>query len=180
MRGRAARRRPAKKDIQDRVTVAPWSEAGPEGWPPEGDLRPVTAGYLALPMARGSLATADRYARRLAARGGEVMVVAEAQPAADRAWVEVLDAVGGLTAIATRHGLRLAVAPSADLERFLIGCEADLCLDIEQLREAGIDPLELIEAAPGRIRHVHMARVTPEVLAALRRHGYQGWITVEA
>jgi len=93
VRGRAARRRPAKKDIQDRVTVAPWSEAGPEGWPPEGDLRPVTAGYLALPMARGSLATADRYARRLAARGGEVMVVAEAQPAADRAWVEVLDAV---------------------------------------------------------------------------------------
>ena len=92
----------------------------------------------------------------------------------------IMIGVGGLTAIATRHGLRLAVAPSADLERFLIGCEADLCLDIEQLREAGIDPLELIEAAPGRIRHVHMARVTPEVLAALRRHGYQGWITVEA
>jgi len=160
--------------------VAPWSEAGPEGWLPEGNKRPVTAGYLALPMARGSLATADRYARRLAARGGEVLVVAEAQPSAQRAWVDVLDAVGGLTAIANRHGLRLAVAPCADLERFLIGCEADLCLDVSQLREAGVDPLELIEAAPGRIRHVHMARVAPEVLAALRRHGYQGRVTVEA
>jgi len=160
--------------------VAPWSEAGPEGWLPAGDRRPVPAGYLALPMARGSMATADRYARRLAARGAEVMVVAEAQPAAARAWVEVLDAVGGLTAIATRHGLRLAVSPSADLERFLIGCEADLCLEIEQLREAGIDPLELIEAAPGRIRHVHMRRVAPEVLEVLRRHRYPGWITVEA
>lgn len=160
--------------------MAPWSEAGPEGWLPAGDLRPVPAGYLALPMARGSMATADRYARRLAARGAEVMVVAEAQPAAARAWVEVLDAVGGLTAIATRHGLRLAVSPSADLERFLIGCEADLCLEIEQLREAGIDPLELIEAAPGRIRHVHMRRAAPEVLEVLRRHHYPGWITVEA
>jgi sugar phosphate isomerase/epimerase len=139
----------------------------------------MPAGYLALPMVRASLATADRYARQLAARGAEVMVVSEAQPATERAWVEVLDAVGGLTAIATRHGLRLAVSPRADLERYLVDCEADLCLDIEQLREAGIDPLELIEAAPGRVRHVHMARVAPDVLEALRRHGYQGWITVE-
>src|SRR5712692_118828 len=131
-------------------------------------------------MVRASLGTANRYARRLAARGAEVMVVTEAQPAAHRAWVDVLDAVGGLTAIATRHGLRLAVSPTADLERFLIGCEADLCLDIEQLRKAGIDPLELIEAAPGRIRHVHMRRARPEVVEALRRSGYQRWITVES
>jgi len=95
------------------------------------------------------------------------------------AWVERLDAVGGLTAIATRHGLRLALYPHADLERFLVSCEADLCVDAEHLRSVGIDPVDLIEAFPDRVRHVHLKQRDENVVEALRRQGYDGWITVE-
>ncbi|MEP7106166.1 MAG: hypothetical protein ABI838_10000, partial [Chloroflexota bacterium] len=81
--------------------------------------------------------------------------------------------------IATRYGLRLALYPPGDLVRFLVNCEADLCLDADHLRKAGIDPVELIEAAPHRIRHVHLKQSDDAVVDALRRHGYEGWITLE-
>ena len=179
MRGRAVRRRRGKA-LADRVAIAPWSDAGPEGWLPEGTAQHVPAGFLSLPLQRTALAAADRYARRLAARGAEVMVVADAGGQnGGRDWVEHLDAVGGLTAIATRHGLRLALYPDADLERFLVDCEADLCVDAGHLRRAGIDPVELIDAFPNRIRHVHLEQADDAVVEALRRHGYDGWITVE-
>jgi inosose dehydratase len=175
------------KALSDRVAIAPWSEAGPEGWLPEGGAQHVPAGFLSLPLQRAALATADRYARRLAARGAEVMVVADAggqnrgENGAEHGtnWVEQLDAVGGLTAIATRHGLRLALYPHADLERFLVDCEADLCIDAGHLRRAGIDPVDLIEAFPNRVRHVHLEQPDEAVVQALSRHGYDGWITVE-
>jgi inosose dehydratase len=173
--------------LSDRVAVAPWADAGPEGWLPAGTTQYVPAGYLSLPMQRASLATADRYARRLAARGAEVMVVADAGRengqgngrADGAAWAELLDAVGGLTAIATRHGLRLALYPHPELERFLVSCEADLCIDADQLRSVGIDPVDLIEAFPNRIRHVHLQRADEKVVEALRNQGYDGWITLE-
>lgn len=166
--------------MNDRVAVAAWAEAGPEGWLPEVTAQPVPAGFLSLPLERAALATADRYARRLAARGAEVMVIADARGhGGGQNWVEHLDAVGGLTAIATRHGLRLALYPHADLERFLVNCEADLCIDAGHLRRAGIDPVELIETFPNRVRHVHLEQADEAVVEALRRHGYDGWITFE-
>jgi inosose dehydratase len=179
VRGRAVGRRRVKA-LDERVAVAPWADAGPEGWLPDETAQPVPAGFLSVPVRRAALATADRYARRLAARGAEVMVIADAGgEKSDQNWVEHLDAVGGLTAIATRHGLRLAVYPHADLERFLVNSEADLCIDAGYLRRAGIDPVELIEAFPDRIRHVHLEQADDAIVEALRRHRYDGWITFE-
>lgn len=137
-------------------------------------------GFLSVPMERASLPEVDACCRQLAGRGARLLVVADADRHGSRQWVDFLDAIGGMTAIANRHGLRLAVYPDLDLERFLVSTEAGLCLDVDQLRAAGVDPLELIETAPGRIRHVHMQRLGQDVVDALRRHGYQGWITIEA
>ena len=136
-------------------------------------------GFLSVPLERASLPEVDACCRRLAGAGAGLIVIAGAGPVGGRQWVELVDAIGGMTAIATRHGLRLAIYPGLELERFLVNTEAGLCLDVDRLREAGIDPLDLIETAAGRIRHVHMRRPAPELVEALRRHGYRGWVTVE-
>lgn len=166
-------------------------EAGPAGFFARSRRLPVPVGFLAAPIHRSGLPAVDRYCAYLADLRAELLVVApagdgpgyELHPQLDaRGWAELFDAVGGMTAIAHRHGLRLAVHPhfgtlletSAHLERFLVGCEAALCLDLGDLALAGIDPLEIIELAPRRIHHVHLKDVEPRLVEAVRdrRHGY--------
>ncbi len=166
-------------------------EAGPLGFLARRRELRAPAGFLTAPIHRSALPAVHRYATYLAELRAEVLVVA---PAGDqqgyeghteldaRGWAELFDAIGGMTAIAHRHGLRLAVHPhfgtlletSAQLERFLVGCEAEICLDLGDLTLAGIDPLELIEIAPRRIRYVHLKEVDGALVQAVRRqrHGY--------
>lgn len=170
-------------------------EAGPAGF-----LRPargvrVPAGFLAAPIHRSSLAVVDRYARYLRSLRAELLVVApagdrpgyEGHPTLDaRGWAELFDAIGAMTAIAHRHDLRLAVHPHFgtllethdQLERFLVGCEADLCLDVGDLVLGGIDPLELVDLAPHRVRHVHLKDVDSRLAAAVGRHRHGYWEAV--
>ena len=166
-------------------------EAGPPGFLRRMRGRRVPAGFLSAPIHRSSLGLVDRYAAYLASLKGELLVVAPAgdRPGYDshpeldaRGWAELFDAVGGMTAIAHRHDLGLAIHPHfgtllenpAELERFLVGCEADLCLDVGDLTLCGIDPLELVELAPRRIRHVHLKDVDLDLAAGVssHRHGY--------
>lgn len=170
-------------------------EAGPPGFLRRVRGRRVPAGFLSAPIHRSSLALVDRYARYLASLKAELLVVApvgdrpghEIHPELDaRKWAALLDAVGGMTAIAHRHGLGLAIHPHfgtlletpADFERFLVGCEADLCLDVGDLILCGIDPMELIELAPHRIRHVHLKDVQLGLAEAVRRHRHGYWEAV--
>lgn len=204
-------------------------EAGPPGFLRRSRGLRVPAGFVSAPIHRSSLPLVDRYAGYLASLRTELLVVApagdrrgyEGHPTLDaRGWAELFDAIGGMTAIAHRHGLQLAVHPhfgtlletQPQLERFLVGCEAGLCLDVGDLVLGGIDPVELVDLAPRRIRHVHLKDVdggfaaalrrhrhgyweavfkglfpplgegsapVAEVIGALRRHGYAGWLTIE-
>ena len=220
---------PARVRAEAQAAGARALEAGPEGFWRRGRRLRVPAGFLAAPIHRSSLAAVDRYARYLAGLGAALLVVAptgdrpgyEGHPTLDaRGWAELFDAIGAMTAIAHRHGLRLAVHPhfgtlletNHQLERFLVESEADLCLDVGDLVLGGIDPVELVELAPRRVRHVHLKDVDErlaaavgrqghgyweavfkglfpplgegsapvrELLDALRRHGYAGWLSVE-
>jgi len=168
-------------------------EAGPFEFLGRARGRKVPAGFLSTRIHRSSLALVDRYAAYLASLRGELLVVA---PAGDRpdsegggadldahAWAEVFDAVGGMAAIAHRYGLGLAIHPHfgtlletrAELEHFLVGCEADLCVDVGDLLLCGIDPVELVELAPRRVRHVHLKDVQLDLADAVRAEGHGYW-----
>ena len=170
-------------------------EAGPAGFLRRSRGLRVPAGFVAAPIHRSSLALVDRYARYLASLRAPLLVVApagdrpgyEGHPTLDaRGWAELFDAIGGMTAIAHRHGLELAIHPHfgtllethQQLERFLVGCEAGLCLDVGDLVLGGIDPLELVELAPRRVRHVHLKDVDGRLAGAVGRHRHGYWEAV--
>jgi inosose dehydratase len=166
-------------------------EAGPLQFLGRARGRKVPAGFLFAPLDRSSHELVDRYAAYLASLRAQLLVVAPAgdapgdhgHPELDaRGWAALFDAVGGMAAIAHRHGLDLAIHPHfgsvlathAELEHLLVGCEANLCVDVGDLLLCGIDPLELVELAPRRIRHVHLKDVQLDLATAVRteRHGY--------
>jgi inosose dehydratase len=55
-----------------------------------------------------------------------------------------------------------------EIERLLVGSEAGVCLDIAHLVMAGADPIEVIELAAGRIQHVHLNDVDPDLARRVR------------
>jgi len=151
------------------------------------DLR-LVAGFVALVLHRpdladASLAEADRAAALLAAGGAEVLVVAaatgqdgyEGRPDVDEAaWGHLAAALDRLAELSGRHGLALALHPHAgtvverrdDVETLLDRTDVALCVDTGHLLIGGTDPLALVRAAPGRVRHVHLKNVD---LALARR-----------
>jgi inosose dehydratase len=167
-------------------------EAGPEGYLERQRGLQVPVGFLSAAIHRSALPRVERYCAYLERLGAELLVVAPAgeRPGYElhseldaRGWAELFDAIGGMTAVAHRHGLDLAVHPHfgtllenhAQLERFLVASEAPLCLDLGDLALAGIDPLELIELAPRRIRHVHLKDVDRRLVDAVREHRHGYW-----
>ncbi len=93
-------------------------------------------------------------------------------------WAHLLSAIGSVQHVCTNRGLRLAVQPRhgtmikgpADIERLLVGSEADVCIDIGHLVIAGADPIEVVELASGRIDHVHVSDVDRELASRVRDH----------
>jgi inosose dehydratase len=120
------------------------------------------------------LAHIDGHAHWLSAVGAETLVlaaIAERKPGSRREaelsnaeWAHLLHSVGSVEHVCARHRLKLAVQPRfdsiiqgpRDIERLLVGSEAGVCLDLAHLVIAGADPVEVIELAHGRIRHVHL------------------------
>ena len=58
----------------------------------------------------------------------------------------------------------------ADIEKLLVGSEADVCVDIGHLVIAGADPIEVVELATGRIDHVHVSDVNRDLASRVRDH----------
>src|SRR4029077_9511751 len=95
-------------------------------------------------------------------------------------WAHLLHLIGSVEHVCARHKLKLAVQPRfgstiqdpEDIERLLVGSEAGLCVDVAHLILAGADPIEVLELAGGRIRHVHLNDLDAEVAGALRGHRY--------
>src|SRR5256884_6104910 len=91
-------------------------------------------------------------------------------------WAHLLHLIGSVEHVCARHRLKLAVQPRfgstiqgpAEIERLLVGSEAGVCLDIAHLVIAGADPIEVIELAAGRIQHVHLNDVDPDVARRVR------------
>jgi inosose dehydratase len=145
----------------------------------------VTA-VLHLPERRDTEVTAvRRQAEWLAAGGAEVLVLAAASghegydergALDDRAWRSLFDGLAAVTAIAEGCGLALAVHPHvgtaierrADVERFLAGSGAGLCLDTGHLFIGGSDPADLVRRFARRVRHVHLKDVDHTLAEAVR------------
>jgi inosose dehydratase len=159
-------------------------EAGPQGFltghRPGWPRLAVAAGVLNAVFDRSALPAVDRHARDLRRLGARVLVVSARYPdgqAGVQSWARFFDAVAGLESICRNHGLELAFHPHlgsevgdpAQLERFLVGCEAGLCLDTGDMLLGDIDPVEIVELAPRRIRHVHLKEVDQELAEELKR-----------
>ena len=132
------------------------------------------------------LAHIDGHAHWLAALGAETLVlaavpergvVAPTDSALSNAeWAHLLHLVGSVEHVCARHHLKVAVQPRfasiiqgpREIERLLVGSEAGVCLDIAHLVIAGADPVEVIELAAGRIRHVHLNDVDLELARRVR------------
>ncbi len=123
-----------------------------------------------------SLVSVDRAARRLAAAGAEILVLAvtcgeggyDSHAELDAAgWDRLVQAITIAESIGAGRGLRTAlhphfgtaVATAADVARLLETSEVALCLDSGHLVLAGVDPVAFARAATGRIVHVHLKDV---------------------
>jgi len=131
------------------------------------------------------LAHIDGHAHWLSAVGAEILVLSAIpersggvgrQALSNAQWAHLLHLVGSVEHVCARHKLKLAVQPRfgstiqdpADIERLLVGSEAGLCLDIAHLTLAGADPVEVLELAAGRIQHVQLNDVDPELAHQVR------------
>ena len=138
---------------------------------------------------RGSeLAHIDGHASWLAAVGGETLVLSAIAPRGastvhgivldSAGWAHLLHLIGSVEHVCARHRLRLAVLPRlgtmiqrpSDIERLLVGTDAGLCFDPGQLVMLGADPLEILELAEGRIRHVRLNDVDANLAHQVREH----------
>ncbi|HEY1420543.1 MAG TPA: sugar phosphate isomerase/epimerase [Candidatus Dormibacteraeota bacterium] len=127
------------------------------------------------------LAHIDGHANWLSVLGADTLVLSAIPDRVSRSahgivlsnveWAHLLNLVGSVEHVTARHRLRLAVQPRfgstiqgpEDIERLLVGSEAGICLDISHLVLSGADPLEVLEIAGGRIRHVQLNDVDPEL-----------------
>ena len=132
------------------------------------------------------LAHIDGHAHWLAAIGADTLVLsaiperspnaARPGPLSNAEWAHLLHLVGSVEHVCARHRLKLAVQPRfgstiqgpEEIERLLVGSEAGVCLDIAHLVIAGADPVEVVELAAGRIQHVHLNDVDPDVARRVR------------
>lgn len=135
------------------------------------------------------LAHIDGHAHWLAALGADTLVLSaipqRAGPAGHRPtlsnaeWAYLVHNIGSVEHVCSRHRLRLAIQPRfgstiqgpEDIERLLVGSEAGLCLDVGHLVLAGADPIEVLELAAGRIRHVHMNDIDESLAKQVRGGG---------
>jgi inosose dehydratase len=175
------------------------TELGPDGFLPEDPaaLRALlarfglrlVAGFVPVALHRAAflpqaLALADVQARRLAAGGAEVLVVAvsghdgydESEPLDAAAWPVLCEGLARIEELAADHGLRAALHPHygtaierpAEIWHVLERSGIGLCLDTGHLLVGGLDPLELTAAAADRVLHVHLKDVDGRLAEQVR------------
>ncbi|SDF59904.1 inosose dehydratase [Lentzea fradiae] len=148
----------------------------------------LVGGFLAVTLhtdVQSTLDEADRVAGILKAGGAEVLVLAAATgldgyddrpQLTDDEWTTLVTTCAKIREIAARHGLRTVLHPhvgthverEAEVERFLVDSDLQLCLDTGHLLIGGTDPVELARRHPDRIGHVHLKDVRAEIAAKVR------------
>lgn len=180
--------------------VAPisWGVAEQPGWgyrlPPERVA--AEASRLSVRLAppdlsgfahRNQIAAAERQVLAAKQSGASVVVTTPPDMELDlRGWAAYLDAVGALSALCRRHKLELAVEPrfgsaidrEERLQHLLVGSDVGLCLDAGEFWLCGIDPLEVLELEPRRVRCVHLKDVDQALGSALRERRLSRWEAV--
>jgi len=134
------------------------------------------------------LAHIDGHASWLAAVGAETLILSAIAPRGastrhgivldNAGWAHLLHLIGSVEHVCARHRLRLAVLPRFgsmiqgpdDIERLLVGTEAGLCFDPAHLVMVGADPMEVLELASGRIRHVRLNDVDARLANQVREN----------
>ena len=133
------------------------------------------------------LAHIDGHASWLSALGADTLVLTAIQDREQRdgrrqgvlsnsQWAHLVNLIGSVEHVTAKHRMRLAVQPRfgsmiegpEDIERLLVGSEAGVCLDLAHLMLSGADPLEVLELAGSRVRHVHLNDVDAELVAQVR------------
>lgn len=175
-------------------------ETGPPGFLPDDDadarafvdargLR-VVAAFVTAVLHRADrledeLRSVDRQSARIAALGGEVLVLACATgldgydaPAdlSGEEWTALLGALPRVMALAARHGLRVALHPhvgtviesGASVDRVLRTSDVALCLDTGHIFVGGGDAVRIVREHPARIAHVHLKDADAALAAAVR------------
>jgi len=151
----------------------------------------LIGGFLPVPMHVCTLADldeADAAMRTLAAAGAGVVVLAARSadgsydrrvPLDEGGWVALLEALRRLQGLAAGHGLLATLHPHvgtaiedrASVLRLLESSDVSLCLDTGHVLIGGMEPLELVGLAGGRIGHVHLKDVRSVVAAAVSAGG---------
>jgi len=80
--------------------------------------------------------------------------------------VEIADRYGLVTALHPHWGM--AIERRHHIERILDQTDVALCIDTGHLALAGIDPVEMVELAAGRVAHVHLKEVDPHFARLVR------------
>lgn len=150
----------------------------------------LVGGFLAVPLhdAGQRWSTMDdavELAGLLSAVGGEVLVLAAATglPGYDQRpvlsaqeWRTLIATAAMIRDAAARHGVRTVLHPhvgthvetEAEVERFLVDSDLELCLDTGHLLIGGTDPVKLARRHPGRVGHVHLKDVRSVVAEVVR------------
>ena len=149
------------------------------------------------------LTLAERASLAIAASGGGVLVIidrpddvrvrtagrsAVAPRLDDDRWRSMLGQIEQVGDVARRHGLRPVVHPHAggyiefadEVERLVDDMDVDLCIDTGHFAYARIDPVAAIERYAGRIGHMHLKDIRPDVLARIDAEELSFWEAIEA
>lgn len=174
------------------------TELGPPGYLPRNpaELRSLlddfgitsVGGFLALPLHRDperAIDTARENAALFAATGAAVIVLAAAtglagydtRPAlSDEEWRTLIETAAAIRDVAAEFGLRTTLHPhigtyvesEAEVDRFLVDSDLDLCLDTGHLLIGGTDPVRLAQHYPDRIGHIHLKDVRNAIADRVR------------
>jgi inosose dehydratase len=146
----------------------------------------LVGGFLAVPLHdESSVEEADKTAKLLAACGAEVLVLAAAtgldgyddRPAlTDEQWATLISTAAKIRDIAAGYGLKTVLHPHvgthvetrAEVVRFVIDSDLQLCLDTGHLMIGGTDPVELARKHPDRIGHLHLKDVRADLADKVR------------
>jgi inosose dehydratase len=151
----------------------------------------LLGGFLPVPMhvpTAGDLAQARAAIETLAAAGSTVVVLAARSAGGsydrkvrltDAEWTVLLSTLDELQRVAREHGLTptlhphvgTAIEDRASVLRLLERSDVPLCLDTGHLLIGGMQPVELLERAAGRVAHVHLKDVRAAVAATVSAGG---------
>ena len=135
--------------------------------------------------AEGELAYVGRASRTLAGCGANVLVLGPASgldgydtsiEMSESEWSVFLDNLKHVIGIAASEGLAvalhqhwgMAIERRHHLDRLIAQSEVEFCLDTGHLYLGSVDPVEVAQAAQGRVAHVHLKDVDREMAELVR------------